>query len=59
MPLALKAMVACDASNPYGILKANTNWAFYHPHLLFIINNLSGLAVSKQLLLEKEHNATK
>jgi hypothetical protein len=25
---ALKAMVACDASNPYGILKANTNWAF-------------------------------
>jgi hypothetical protein len=39
MPLALKAMVACDASNPYGILKANTNWAFYHPHLLFIINN--------------------
>jgi hypothetical protein len=22
MPLALKAMVACDASNPYGILKA-------------------------------------
>jgi hypothetical protein len=27
---ALKAMVA-QASNPYGILKANTNWAFYHP----------------------------
>jgi hypothetical protein len=33
-----KAMVACDASNPYGILKANTNLTFYHPHLLFIIN---------------------
>jgi hypothetical protein len=29
--LALKALVACNASNPYGILKANTDWAFYHP----------------------------
>jgi hypothetical protein len=53
MPLALKAMVA-DASNPYGILKANTNWAFYHPYLLFIINNLRVTAVSKQLL-EKDN----
>jgi hypothetical protein len=30
-PLALKAIAACSASNPYGILKANTNWAYYHP----------------------------
>lgn len=30
-PLALKAMQACNASNPYGILKASTNWAYYHP----------------------------
>ncbi|GGK37895.1 MULTISPECIES: DUF1643 domain-containing protein [Flavobacteriaceae] len=30
-PLALKAMKSCNASNPYGILKANTNWAYYHP----------------------------
>lgn len=30
-PLALKAIAACKASNPYGILKATTNWAFYHP----------------------------
>lgn len=30
-PLALKAIAACKASNPFGILKAKTNWAFYHP----------------------------
>jgi len=30
-PLALKAIAACNASNPYGILKADTNWAYYHP----------------------------
>ena len=30
-PLALNAIAACNASNPYGILKAGTNWAFYHP----------------------------
>ncbi|OAD46011.1 DUF1643 domain-containing protein [Polaribacter atrinae] len=30
-PLALKAIAACNASNPYGILKAGTNWAYYHP----------------------------
>jgi hypothetical protein len=30
-PLALKAIAACNVSNPYGILKANTNWAYYHP----------------------------
>ena len=30
-PLALKAMKACNSSNPYGILKPNTNWAYYHP----------------------------
>lgn len=30
-PLALRAIAACKASNPYGILKASTNWAFYHP----------------------------
>jgi hypothetical protein len=30
-PLALKAIAACNASDPYGILKANSNWAYYHP----------------------------
>lgn len=30
-PLALIAIAACKASNPYGILKATTNWAYYHP----------------------------
>lgn len=29
-PLALKAIATCNVSNPYGILKANTNWAYYH-----------------------------
>ena len=30
-PLALKAILACNVSNPYGILKANTYWQYYHP----------------------------
>ncbi len=30
-PLALKAMKACNASNPYGILKANSTWKYFHP----------------------------
>tara|TARA_R110002126_G_scaffold142546_5_gene288469 strand:- start:29827 stop:30417 length:591 start_codon:yes stop_codon:yes gene_type:complete len=30
-PLALKAIEACSAPTPYGILKAGTNWAYYHP----------------------------
>lgn len=30
-PLALKAIAACNTSNPYGILKHNTKWAYYHP----------------------------
>lgn len=30
-PLALQAMAVCKVSNPIGILKPNTNWAFYHP----------------------------
>lgn len=32
-PLALKAIAACNSSNPYGILKANTDWAYFHPLL--------------------------
>jgi hypothetical protein len=56
MPLALKAMVACDASNPYGILKASTNWAFYHPLPPVHNKQLEWVtAVSKQLLLEKDN----
>jgi hypothetical protein len=55
MPLALKAMVA-DASNPYGILKANTNWAFYHPLPPVHNKQLEWVTVvSKQLLLEKDN----
>lgn len=30
-PLALKAMNASNTSNIFGILKPNTNWAYYHP----------------------------
>ena len=30
-PLALKAMTTCNASNPFGILKPTTNWAYFHP----------------------------
>jgi len=30
-PLALKAILVCNTSNPYGILKPNTTWAYYHP----------------------------
>lgn len=30
-PLALKAIAACNASNPYGILKPNSTWKYYHP----------------------------
>lgn len=30
-PLALKAIASCNASNPYGILKPNSSWAYYHP----------------------------
>lgn len=29
--LALKAIDVCKVQNPYGILKPNTNWAYYHP----------------------------
>ena len=29
--LALKALSACDITNPIGLLKPNTNWAYYHP----------------------------
>lgn len=56
IPLALKAMVACKASNPFGILKANTDWAFYHPLPPIHNKQLEWVtAVSKQLLLNK-HN---
>lgn len=56
MPLALKAMVACDSSNPYGILKASTNWAFYHPLPPVHNKQLEWVtALSKQLLLEKDN----
>lgn len=30
-PLALKAILVCNTSNTYGILKPNTTWAYYHP----------------------------
>ena len=30
-PLALKALAACNASNPYGILKPNSTWKYFHP----------------------------
>ncbi|WP_298288109.1 DUF1643 domain-containing protein [uncultured Lutibacter sp.] len=30
-PLALKAILASNTSNTYGILKPNTTWAYYHP----------------------------
>jgi hypothetical protein len=50
--LALKAMEACNACNPYGILKANTNWAFYHPLPPVHSKQLEWvMAVSKQLLI--------
>lgn len=56
MPLALQAMIACKSSNPYGILKANTNWAFYHPLPPVHNKQLQWVtAVSKQLLLEKDN----
>jgi hypothetical protein len=56
MPLALKAMAACNASNPYGILKANTNWAFYHPLPPVHNKQLEWVTVVfKQLLLEKDN----
>jgi hypothetical protein len=29
--LALKAICTCNIKNPIGILKPNTNWAYYHP----------------------------
>jgi hypothetical protein len=34
-PLALNAIAACNTPTPYGILKANTNWVYYHllPHI--------------------------
>lgn len=54
-PLALKAMEACNASNPYGILKASTNWAFYHP--LPPVHNKQiewVTAVSTRLLMDNE-----
>ena len=55
MPLALKAMIASNASNPYGILKASTNWAFYHP--LPPVHNKQiewVTAVSTRLLMDNE-----
>lgn len=55
MPLALKAMEACNASNPYGILKSSTNWAFYHPLPPVHKKQMEWVeAVSKQLLIEKD-----
>lgn len=29
--LALQAIAVCQVSKPYGILKPNTTWAYYHP----------------------------
>lgn len=30
-PLALKAIKACNVSYPYGVLKTNSTWKYYHP----------------------------
>ncbi|REE82141.1 uncharacterized protein DUF1643 [Lutibacter oceani] len=51
-PLAVKAIAACNASNTYGILKPNTNWAYYHPLPPIYIKQKEWVeVVSKQLIL--------
>jgi hypothetical protein len=50
--LALNAMETCSDFNPCGILKANTDWAFYHPLPPIHSKQLEWVTViSKQLLV--------
>ena len=50
--LALNAMETSSAFNPCGILKANTQWAFYHPLPPIHSKQLEWVTViSKQLLM--------